>query len=169
MDLTGLKWSKNVNHLGDIKYWTYDIDSTSRVFILGWKDKYKDNACNPKEGEFIILRQHAKVTHIVKVFNDHLYDDGLKSGFSICRLVQVVWMSKKFDDISLPTNKEVFGYDITFPPDGKIYNLETKDDFKEHWDKNGGLLGFQNHVQFVLNERGYWQQPLVELHKCLVN
>jgi hypothetical protein len=37
IDLTGLKWSKNVNHQGeDVKYWDYKIDEVSKIVILHW-------------------------------------------------------------------------------------------------------------------------------------
>ncbi len=163
IDLKGLKWSKNVNHKGDDKTWAYDFchDQNPIIFLLNWRTPYKENACKPKEGELIILKQRARVTHIVKLLNNVLYDDGSNSEFSICRLVQVIWITNNWD--KLPTYEEIFGYPIKFPPDGKVTNLENKEDFKQHWEQHEGLLGFQNHVQKELNKSefgGNWQTPI---------
>ncbi|WGV23801.1 hypothetical protein [Halotia branconii] len=164
IDLTGLKWSKNVNHQSRGKYWAYDFDSNSKIFLLNWKNTSKENAYKPKEGELIILRQRARVTHIVKLLNNVLYDHGFNSEFSCCRLVQVIWITNNWD--KLPTYEEIFGYPINFPPDGKVMNLEKKEDFQLHWKQHKGLLGFQNHVQKELNKfEGNWP-ILIELCKC---
>ncbi len=41
MDLTGLKWCKNVkNHQGTDKDWAYNTESTSSIFHLNWKSIY---------------------------------------------------------------------------------------------------------------------------------
>lgn len=145
MDLTELKWTKNINHQGDDKYWAYqDIDSGLRIFGLHWKkEEYKENARKPKEGELIILRQRAKVTHIVKLLNNTLYKEPDDTEFSIYRLVQVIWMAEYW---SVPPHQDIiFGYHVHLEG-GKIMELETLPTFKNHWDSRGGLAGFQKHL-----------------------
>ncbi|MBW4638655.1 MAG: hypothetical protein KME05_10535 [Gloeocapsa sp. UFS-A4-WI-NPMV-4B04] len=160
MDLAGLKWTKNVKP--NDKDWAYDnIDSDLRIFRLHWRDSYKENAYKPKEGELIILRQYAKVTHIVKLLNNTLYSEGSKPDFNICRLVQVVWMTKDWDNP--PANKKVFDCPIHFPPDGKVIELENIQDFKQQWDNQGGLSAFQKRVQEVFKSEHEWQPILIEL------
>lgn len=176
MDLTGLKWSKNVNHLDDDKVWAYDdykVDYSSRIFILNWKNDFERNACNPKKGELIILRQHAHITHIVKVFNNTLYDYGDGSNFSIFRLVQVVWMANNLDNLplnkieSFPSNKEIFGCDVVFPRNGSVTNVKEKQELKEHWENQGGWQEFENHVRYTLDKfSGQWHKPLIERCQC---
>jgi hypothetical protein len=144
MDLTELKWTKNVNHQGDDKYWAYqNIDPDLNIFRLNWKAEYAENALKPLESELILLRQRTKVTHIVKVLNNTLYKDPHGGEFSISRLVEVVWIA---DYWSLPPEQDmVFGYYVHFEG-GKVMKLETLDTFKNHWESRGGLVGFQNHV-----------------------
>jgi hypothetical protein len=166
MDLTGLRWTKNVKHQGDDKYWAYDNINSENGFFLHWKTEYKPNACKPNEGELIILRQRAKVTHIVKLLNNTLYDYRSGAEFDMGRLVRVVWMTKDWDNS--PENKEVFGCSIEFPRFGKVIALENIREFKDHWDSNGGILGFQKSedVQEVLNRKGKWQLLPLELNRC---
>ncbi|NDJ25421.1 hypothetical protein GS682_28040 [Nostoc sp. B(2019)] len=163
MDLTGLKWCKNVNHQGTDKYWAYNDNFTSRMFLLNWRSVYKENAHKPKEGELILLRQHAKITHIVKLLNHVIYADGSDSEFNIGRLVQVVWITNNWDN--LPSNEDIFGCPVIFPPNGKVISLENKEDFEQHWHiSKNGWLEFQNHVQEKLNRfDGNWYQPLIHL------
>ncbi|MEH2196778.1 hypothetical protein [Nostoc sp.] len=94
MDLTQLKWTKNVNHQGDDKYWAYqNIDPDLNIFRLNWKTEQAENARKPEEGELILLRQRAKVTHIVKLLNNTLYEEPTDGEFGISRLVQVLWIA----------------------------------------------------------------------------
>lgn len=162
MDLAGLKWTKNVKP--NDKDWAYDnIDSDLRIFCLHWRDSYKENAYKPKEGELIILRQCAKVTHIVKLLNNTLYSEGSKTDFNICRLVQVVWVTKDWHNP--PANEEVFDCPINFPPNGKVIELEKIQDFKQQWDNQGGLSAFQKRIQKILNFDYEGQLSLLELGK----
>lgn len=161
MNLTDLKWSKNVNYQGSTVFWTFPIDSISKIFLLHWKNTNEDNARNPKEGELIMIRQYAHVTHIVKLFNNTLYEDGSGYEFNIGRLIQVVWMAS---DLKNPPNyKEIFGCPIVFPPDGKVHLLENNNNFKEYWNNHGGFLEFKNYVKGVLDKYGEWKEPLIEL------
>ncbi len=164
MDLTELKWTKNINHQGDDKYWAYqDIDPDLKIFRLHWKkeeheenalkpkdwkkEEHEENALKPKEGELIILRQRAKVTHIVRLLNNTLYKELYDTEFNIYRLVQVVWMA---DYWSVPPDQDmIFGYHVHLEG-GKVMELETLPTFKGYWDSKGGLLEFQQHISKVL-------------------
>jgi hypothetical protein len=143
MNLTELKWTKNVNHQGDDKYWAYqNIDQNLNIFRLNWKTEQAKNARRPQESELILLRQRTKITHIVKLLNNTLYQDPDDGKFSISRLVEVVWIA---DDWSVaPEQDMVFGYHVHLHG-GKVMKLETPT-FNEHWGSQGGLVGFQNHV-----------------------
>ena len=149
MNLTKLKWTKNVNHQDD-KSWAYqDIEPNLKIFLLGWKNENPNNtnARKPPEGELILLRQRTKVTHIVKILNNTLYDDRTNSPFNTCRLVEAVWMVDNWDT-SLAQNI-VFDYSVHLQG-GEVMQLETPK-FRENWDERGGLQAFQKHVQKVLN------------------
>jgi hypothetical protein len=130
----------------------------------------RKNALRPKQGDIIIIRQHAHVTHLVKFFDNNLYHDGSESDFNIGRLVQIIWKANDLKNLAhtndlknLPHNKEIFGCSINFPPDGKASLLENNNNFNKYWNQHGGLSGFQNYVKGVLNETGEWLQPLIEL------
>ncbi|BDI15589.1 hypothetical protein ANSO36C_13910 [Nostoc cf. commune SO-36] len=143
MDLTQLKWTKNVNHQGDDKYWAYqNVGPVLNTFRLNWKTEQAENARKPEESELILLRQRTKVTHIVKLLNNTLYKE--PGEFGISRLVQVVWIA---DYWSVPPEQDmVFGYHVHLDG-GKVMKLETPT-FNEHWGSRGGLVEFQN--QFLL-------------------
>ncbi|MHC5936898.1 hypothetical protein [Nostoc sp.] len=81
MDLNGLVWTKNVKPI-DGEIWAYESIPTIypdlKIFALHWRNlenKDEINAKTPQEGELMILRQHSKVTHIVKMLNKQLYPD----------------------------------------------------------------------------------------------
>lgn len=141
MDLTQLKWTKNVNHQGDDKYWAYqNIDPDLNTFQLNWKTEQAENAIKPQESELILLRQRGKVTHIVKLLNNTLDEE--HGEFGISRLVQVVWIAD-YPSLS-PEQDIVFGYHVHLQG-GKVMKLETPT-FNEHWGSQGGLGEFQKHV-----------------------
>lgn len=106
------------------------------------------NARKPKEGELILLRQNKKVTHIVKLLNNTLYDDRTGSDFSTCRLVEAVWMVDKWN--TPPEQNLVFDYALHLEG-GDVMHLETLPTFINKWGTPGGLQAFQKHVQDVLN------------------
>ena len=145
MDLTELKWTKNVNHQGDDKYWAYqNVDPVLNTFKLNWKIEQAENARKPEESELILLRQRTKVTHIVKLLNKTLYNEPSDGEFNISRLVQVIWIA---DCSSEPPEQNiVFGYHVHLQG-GKVMRLETPT-FNKHWGSQGGLVEFQN--QFLL-------------------
>jgi hypothetical protein len=143
MDLTKLKWTKNINHQGDDKYWAYhDIDLDLKIFRLNWKTEQEKNALKPEESELILLRQRAKVTHIVKLLDNTLYKELDDGEFGISRWVQIVWIAN-FSSVP-PEQDMVFDYQVHLQG-GKVMKLETPT-FNQHWGSRGGLVGFQNHV-----------------------
>lgn len=69
--------------------------------------------------------------------------------FNIYRLVQVVWIA---DTWNIPPDvKEIFDYDIKFPPNGKAIKLENLEDFRSRWNKEE--FAFQQHVEKILSVR----------------
>jgi len=152
MNLTGLKWTKNVKDQ-DGRYWAYKdkneyIEPAENIFGLNWKYNHSENACKPQKDDFIILRQHARVTHIVRVLDNELYKDLTAAEFSLYRMVKAVWMAADWHNP--PTYEQVFGQKIFFPRDGKVIDLENMNFFQESWECKAGLLGFQNHVRQLL-------------------
>jgi hypothetical protein len=152
MNLTGLKWTKNVKDQAG-RYWAYKdkaeyIEPAENIFCLNWKFHQYENACQPQTDDFIILRQHARVTHIVRVLDNELYKDLTATEFSLYRLVQAVWMAADWHNP--PTCEQVFGQKIFFPRNGKVIDLENMNFFQEIWELKAGLLGFQNHVRQLL-------------------
>ncbi len=56
------------------------------------------------------------------------------------------------DDWNNPLdNKKVFECDMKFPNNGRVFELENINAFKQHWNDKEGLLGFQKHLQELLN------------------
>jgi hypothetical protein len=148
MDLTKLKWTKNVNHQGNDKYWAYeDIDSDLKIFRLNWKIEQEENALKPDKNELILLRQRAKITHIVKLLDKNVSREPMDGEFAISRLVQIVWIA---DFSSVPPEQDmVFGYHVQLQG-GKVMKLETPT-FNKHWGRRGGLVEFQKHILKFLN------------------
>jgi hypothetical protein len=141
MDLSELKWTKNINHQHGEKYCAFD-PNFKNFFPLQWKKGQRKNAEKPDKDDLIILRQRCKVTHIVKVWDDNPKED-TDPEFSIYREVQVVWMAENGD--IAPHQDTVFGYHVHLQG-GKVMELETLPAFKTYWDSRGGLAEFQNHV-----------------------
>ncbi|MBG1265206.1 hypothetical protein [Nostoc sp. WHI] len=155
MDLTELKWTKNVNHQGDDKDWAYqNIDPDSNIFPLNWKKEQAKNALKPEKSDLILLRQRGKVTHIVKLLNNTLDEE--PGEFGISRLVQVVWIAD-YPSVS-PEQNMVFGYHVHLQG-GRVMKLETPT-FNKHWESQGGLVGFQNRVASqCINPKSKQPQP----------
>lgn len=100
MDLSQLKWLKNVKSQHG---WAYDkLDEMpipeARIFRLHWHNHDdRDNAQRPLEGDLIALVQRAKLTHIVKILDDEVYENSQKE-WGIYRIVKAVWMPpEEFD------------------------------------------------------------------------
>jgi hypothetical protein len=148
MDLSELKWTKNINHQHGEKFCAFDANFKT-FFPLQWKKEQEKNAGKPNKGELIILRQRCKVTHIVELLDDNPSKSKEPNypEFSIYREVQVVWMAENGD--IAPHQHIVFGYHVNYQG-GYVMELETLPTFKKHWDSRGELAGFKNHVLKVL-------------------
>lgn len=160
MNLSKLKWVKNVKHKGSDKLWAYDKTSNmaipeARIFRLNWRDfKDKDNAGKPQTGELMLLLQKAKVTHVVTFIDDQVYGND-SDEWGIYRIVKVLWMPpENFSWEQLPHQEKFFGFSNVVG-DGAAHDLAAENkmqQFHQHWDEKGGLEAFQHHVKNLLLE-----------------
>ncbi len=154
MDLSRLKWAKNIK---PDHGWAYKPDRgtpiamelpEARIFGLNWKTQNKSNAGRPKEGDFILLHQHAKVTHIAEFLDNKVYDTG-DPDWGVYRIVRAVWIPPLGKDwATLPHQDEMFGFNV-FIRNGLARNLDTPGKmsrFHQHWSSKGGLEAFQRHL-----------------------
>jgi hypothetical protein len=150
IDLSQLKWLKNVRHPTD-GCWAYTHNHMqipeARVFCLNWKSKNdRKNAQQPQKGDLIALVQQAKVTHIVEVLDDEIYDSNHNEWGAYYRVVKAVWMpTENFDWNNLKNTKEIFGTSH-LPQKGSVYNFENMAWFKINWRDSEGLQGFQQYA-----------------------
>jgi hypothetical protein len=85
MDLSKLKWLKNVKTVELGEHWAYDKPDKipiieARIFCLHWRSQDDEtNAQQPLKGELVALVQLAKVTHIVELIDDVVYRMDLTS------------------------------------------------------------------------------------------
>lgn len=155
MNLSRLKWTKNIK---PYQGWAYNPEHgtpamelpEAKIFGLTWKNIYEENASKPKQGDLILLHQHAKVTHIAEFLDNKLYKKTSELGWGIYRVVQAVWIPPLGKDwVTLPHQDEMFGFKVAIYK-GLAYSLlETPDKmpkFHEHWGSRGGLEAFQNHL-----------------------
>ena len=155
MDLSKLKWLKNVR---PDQGWAYDKLNEmpipeAKIFRLHWRTQdCKANAQQTPKGDLIALVQLARVTHIVELLDDVVYDNAEKE-WGVYRIVKAVWMPPEgFDWRSLPPQKEIFGIE-DLPPDGAVHSLSRTDQmpqFNQHWKDLGGLQVFQQHLGKIL-------------------
>ena len=160
MDLSKLKWIKNVKHKGDDKFWAYDKAEKmpipeAKIFRLNWRDySTVGNAKKPKKSDLMLLLQKAKVTHLVEFLDDELYGQG-SSEWDIHRVVKALWMPP--EDLNwdqLRHQRDFFGFDYVVG-DGAAHDLSAEhqmQQFHQHWDSKGGLAVFQNHVGNLISE-----------------
>lgn len=150
IDLTNLKWTKNVNH-PDLKiYWAYQHDQIRYPFLvpefnLHWKKGYADDAQRPQQEDIVILRQRTKVTHLVKILDDK-YGVENNGEFPIFRRVQLLWMAREPWD-SAPHQNNVFGFEVKLPRNGRIQDLGTITKLANQFDPLGGMTAF--HAQVI--------------------
>jgi|GEM_PF-582749 len=142
-----LKWTKNINNQYGDK-WGTDIE-VNKEFDLRWKKQASANANKPQEGDLIILRQRARVTHIVEVLDECTQDyednaDNPYPDFSIYRWVKVVWRFPNFE--TAPHQDKVFGFDLNLQG-GKAIDLDNITGIENNFDD---LEAFQNNVVKVL-------------------
>ncbi len=100
IDLNGLKWTKNIkpHHIP----WAYPDIKTEDNFLLNWKTEQETNARKAKTNDLIILIQRARITHIVKVMDDILYQEKTDSDYINCRFVKAIWVTQQQDWINSP-------------------------------------------------------------------
>lgn len=160
MDLSNLKWIKNVKHKGNDKLWAYDKTNDmeipeARIFRLNWRDlKDKDNAGKPQTGELMLLLQKAKVTHVVKFVDDQVYGND-SDEWGIHRIVKALWIPpESLNWEQLPHQEKFFGFSYVVA-DGAAHDLASENkmqQFHQYWDEKGGLEAFQHHVKKILLE-----------------
>ncbi len=149
IDLSPLKWTKNVNHPDTNIYWAYQHDQEHDQvrypflvpeFNLHWRKEQVENAKKPNKGDLILLRQRTKVTHLVKFLDDHA--EFTENGdYSIYRRVQLLWMAQRPWD-SAPHQNDVFGFEVELQG-GKAIELDHITDLAEHFTT---LTAFQEHI-----------------------
>jgi hypothetical protein len=160
MDISQLKWIKNVKHQGNDKCWAYDKPNEmsipeAKIFRLHWRSlQDEDNAQRPTKGDQMLLLQRATVTHVVEFLDDKVYKNN-ESEWGMYRIVQVVWMPPVgFVWENLPHQKDFFGYDYVVG-DGQAHSLTSDSrmsQFHTHWDPLGGLSAFQKHLDAVFTK-----------------
>jgi hypothetical protein len=154
MDLSQLKWLKNVKNVEPGQDWAYDKINEmpipeARIFCLYWRNN-KDNVQKPQKGDLIALVQKAKVAHIVELLDDVVYGNAEKE-WDIYRVVKAVWMPPEdFDWWKLPHQKDIFGVE-NLPPNGLVHDLR-EGQVSQHWQDLGGLQGLQQNVGEILSE-----------------
>jgi hypothetical protein len=158
MDLSKLKWLKNVR--AD-QGWAYDkFDEMpikeAKIFRLNWRSQNdRDNVKAPGKGDLIALVQWARVTHVVELLDDVVYEKNVEQKWGIWRIVKAVWMPPEgFDWWNLKHQKEIFGVE-DLPPDGLVHDLSRDDrmpQFNQYWKDKEGLPGFQRRLDEILTQ-----------------
>jgi len=143
-----LKWTKNVKrHDGD---WAYSRYKVHDLFKLAWKDN-EDNTRKPEKDDLIFLRQHGYVTHLVRVLDYKPEREDWKGDYDIYRIVEVFWT---IDFVNPPASvkaDKMFDYEaVLHYRGGNVMKLDDLPAFKSRWDHDGGLKGFQTHIQSLL-------------------
>jgi hypothetical protein len=148
MDLQDLKWTKNVRR-GD-GAWAYSQYKVSDLFKLAWKDD-EANANRPEKGSLILLRQQGYVTHLVRILDYKAEREVGKGDYDIYRIVEVRW-AIDFDNPPVSAKADaMFDYpEVLDYRSGNVMELENLPTFKQRWDDNGGLGGFQTYMQNLL-------------------
>jgi hypothetical protein len=146
MDLQALKWTKNVRRNDGT--WAYRKYKVSSPFQLEWKDD-EVNANKPEKDSLILLRQRGYVTHLVKVLDCKAKREIGKDNYDIYRIVEVLW-AIDFDNrpVSAKADK-MFDYRVRYQG-GNVMELEKLPTFRQRWDDDGGLGGFQTYIQNLL-------------------
>jgi hypothetical protein len=157
MDLSQLKWLKNVRPDQGWAYANLDemLIPEAKIFRLHWRNQEdRNNAQEPVKNDLIALVQSARVTHIVELLDDVVYENTEKE-WGIHRIVKAVWMPpEEFDWRNLLHQKEIFGIE-DLPPDGAAHDLSRTDrmyQFNQHWKDLEGLQGFQRHLGKILTQ-----------------
>lgn len=161
MDLSQLKWLKNVKHQKSDKLWAYNEPEEmqipeAKIFCLHWRGSSDQaDAQKPLKGDLIALVQRAKVSHIVEVLDNGVYKnaEAEKEWGIYYRVVKAVWMPPEgLDWYGLPRQEVAFGVK-DLPPDGHIHEIPT-DGMRESqlWKNLGGLEDFQKRLSERLTQ-----------------
>lgn len=148
MDLQGLRWTKNVRR-GD-GAWAYSQLKVSDLFKLAWKDD-EANANRPEKGDLILLRQQGYITHLVRVLDYKAEREVWKGDYDIYRIVEVLW-TIDFNNPPVSAKADaMFDYsEVLDYRSGNVMELESLPTFRQRWDDDGGLEGFQTRIQNLL-------------------
>jgi hypothetical protein len=154
IDLSRLKWTKNVNN-PDV--WVYRHDEIRYPclvpeFNLHWAKGEEVNIRKPDVGDIILLRQQKKVTHLVMTLDDQIGNAPESPTHPLIRRVQVLWMAdeplntldaKIWDNA--PSQNDVFGFDVDLQG-GSVMLLDNIKALNETFKDQGGLTAFQKRV-----------------------
>ncbi len=164
MDLSKLKWTKNIRPDKECANWAFEPKRRTRlamelpeasIFGLTWKNIHENNARKPEQGDLILLHQHAKVTHIAEFLDSKLYNNISEPDWGIYRVVRALWTPPSGKAwAALPHQDEMFGFDV-FIMDGFAHNLDEPGKmpkFHQHWNSKGGLVAFQKHLATELDK-----------------
>ncbi len=150
MDLTNLKWTKNVRH-PDGELWAYPNVNTEDLFKLNWK-KETSNADKPQKDDLILLRQRGYVTHLVKVLDYKHERESWEGDYNIYRIVETVWAINFNHPLVSAKSENVFEYvEVLTYQSGSVMELENLPSFKKYWDNKGGFEEFKNCVCIKLS------------------
>jgi hypothetical protein len=154
IDLSRLKWTKNVNHP---EVWVYRHNEIHYPYLvpefnLHWAKAAEANCRKPDIGDIILLRQQTKVTHLVMTLDDQIGNDPNSPTHPFIRRVQVLWIAP--ESLHTPDNQiwdnapsqdDVFGFDLTLFG-GKAIELDHIQNLNEEFKDQGGLSAFQKRV-----------------------
>ncbi|AFY41975.1 hypothetical protein [Nostoc sp. PCC 7107] len=148
MDLHLLKWTKNVRR--DDGDWAYSPCKVHDLFKLAWRDN-EDDARRPEKDDLILLRQRGYVTHLVKILDYKPERESGKGDYDIYRIVEVLWTIDFVHPPASARAEKMFDYSAVLHYEGgNVMKLDELPTFKSRWDIDGGLKGFQTHIQNLL-------------------
>ncbi len=159
MELSKLRWIKNVKHQDNNQRWAYEPTNLkileAKIFCLNWRiPEHRANAEKPCKGELMLLLQNATITHVVEFVDSDVYGN-TPDEWGIYRVVKALWMPPiGFDWSKLPHQRDFFGFDYVVA-DGLAHDLAADGkmpQFHQHWDKQGGLRAFQKHLNSLLTK-----------------
>lgn len=160
IDLSGLKWIKNVTDPRPEVKWAYHSDAmtqypdifhadwSQKTFGLNWPNGGEENAKKTQAGDLILLKQNNCITHLVQFIDNHVNIDSRNSDYTPYRMVKIIWITPNWNNP--PNVKTIFQCDLELSG-GNVANLENFKVFQEYWNQGrGGLTDFQEHIRQVL-------------------
>jgi hypothetical protein len=147
MDITQLKWTKNVKPANE-EAWAYSQYGKDFLFKLAWRDNEKD-ANRLLRGDLVLLRQKGYVTHLVRVLDHKSERESWKGEFNIYRIVEVIWAIDWNNNQPFARAETLFDYTSVLKYEGgDVMELETLPTFQKRWDD---LTAFQDRISTILN------------------